>query len=133
MTDPAEKADEGPFYEVDLRPEGAIVRRTRRRYTDLSEIAPSFAALDARFEALPFGATSLLVDLRPVVGRNDEAFEAALAPLRRDLLRKFERSALLVRTTIGRLQLERYLAADGIEARVFSDEAEAMAWFLGEP
>lgn len=129
MTDPADR----PFYEVDVRPQGAIVRRTARRYLDISELAPSFDALDAQFATMSMSPEvgSLLVDLRTIVGRNDAEFETALAPRRRELLRKFARSALLVRTTIGRLQLERYLAADGITARVFSDEADAMAWFLG--
>ena len=95
---------------------------------DLSELAPSFAAVDEQLTGLPPHA-SLLVDLRAIVGRNDEAFEAALAPLRRQLLQRFERTGVIVRTTIGRLQLERYLSADGIQAQVFSDEAEAMAWF----
>lgn len=129
MTDEADR----PFYEVDVRPQGAIVRRTGRRYVDISELAPSFEALDAKFAAMSPSpeVCALLVDLRTIVGRNDAEFETALAPRRRELLRKFARSALLVRTTIGRLQLERYLAADGIAARVFSDEGDAMAWFLG--
>lgn len=123
---------ERPFYEVDVRPHGVIVRRTARRYVDISELEPSFAALDEQLAAVSPGASTLLVDLRAIVGRNDAAFETALAPHRRELLRKFARSGLLVRSTIGRLQLERYLAADGMRARVFSDEPEAMAWFLDE-
>jgi hypothetical protein len=124
-----DRRDEPPFYEVELRDHGAIVRRTTRRYADISEIGPSFAAVDEQLRALEPGASSLVVDLRAIVGRNDSAFETALAPLRRDLLRRFERTAVLVRTTIGRMQLQRYLASDGIEAVVFSDEAEALAWF----
>lgn len=133
MGDDGSTAQGTTFYEVELRPQGAIVRRTTRRYAHVSELASSFAVLDEQFRALKPSASALLVDLRAAVGRNDAAFETALAPLRRELLRKFERSALLVRTTIGRMQLERYLAADGIRARVFSNEDAAMAWFLGEP
>ena len=114
-----------------MQPHGAIVRRTKRRYLDLSEVAPSFATIDEQLVALDPEA-SLLVDLRAIVGRNDEAFENLLAPLRRGLLRKVQRSAIIVRTTIGRLQLERYLASDGIRAHVFSDEAQAMSWFRRE-
>jgi hypothetical protein len=123
---------ERPFYEVDVRPQGAIVRRTTRRYVDMSELEPSFGALDEQLALLPPDASTVLIDLRAIVGRNDAAFEAALAPHRRELLLKLARPGLLVRSTIGRLQLERYLAADGIQAHVFSDEAEAMAWFLDE-
>ncbi|MEO8554055.1 MAG: hypothetical protein ABI678_28970 [Kofleriaceae bacterium] len=133
MSSDPESAGERPFYDVELRQQGVIIRRTTRRYLVLSEIAPSFAALDVHFAKLAPGAQTLLVDLRAIVGRNDEGFEAALAPLLRELLSKFARAGLIVRTTIGRLQLERYFASDGIAARVFSDENEAMAWFLGFP
>ena len=120
---------EQPFYEVDLHEHGAIVRRTTRRYADISEIGPSFAAVDVQLRALELGASTLLVDLRAIVGRNDAEFETALAPLRRKLLSRFERTGIIVRTTIGRMQLQRYLAADGLGAEVFSDEGEALAWF----
>jgi hypothetical protein len=125
--------DEPPFYVVELREHGAIVRRTTRRYADISQIGPSFAAVEVQLRALTPATSSLLVDLRAIVGRNDSPFETALAPLRRELLRKFDRTALLVRTSIGRLQLQRYLASDGIEAEVFSDEADALAWFVPAP
>lgn len=128
-----DSADELPFYDVELHPQGAIVRRTTRRYLEMSELAESFHALDKAFLTIPTHQSALLVDLRAIVGRNDAEFEGALAPLRRKLLTSFGRAALLVRTGIGRMQLERYLAADGIRARVFADEAKAMAWFLVEP
>jgi hypothetical protein len=118
-----------PFYEVELRTHGAIVRRTTRRYEDLAELAPSFQAIYDRVAVRRPSANAVLVDLRAIVGRNDAQFEAALAPLRRELLSKFARAALLVRTSIGRMQLQRYLEDDGIRAEVFSDEEAAMAWF----
>jgi hypothetical protein len=124
-------ASETAFYEVELRPQGAIVRRTTRRYVELAEIAPSFAAINKQIAALTRAADTVLVDLRAAVGRNDPAFEATIAPLRRTLLRKFERVGVLVRSGIGRLQLQRYLAEDGITATVFADEAAAMRWFAG--
>lgn len=120
---------EPAFYEVELRQQGAIVRRTTRRYATLDEIAPSFTAINRRLAELPRAADTILVDLRAAVGRNDPAFEQAIAPLRRTLLRKFERVGVLVRSGIGRLQLQRYLAEDGIAAVVFANEAEAMKWF----
>jgi hypothetical protein len=122
---------EPPFYEVEVRQQGAIVRRTTRRYVTLDEIAPSFTAIDRRLVQLPHMPSTILVDLRAAVGRNDPAFEATIAPLRRALLCRFERVGVLVRSGIGRLQLQRYLAEDGITAHVFADQAEAMAWFDG--
>lgn len=109
-----------------------IVRRTTRRYASIAELAPSFRALHKHFFGIETAQLAGLIDLRAIVGRNDADFEAALTPLRRELLLCFGRVALLVRTSIGGLQLERYLASDGIAARVFADESQAMAWFLDE-
>ncbi len=108
------------------------MRRTARRYETLEDIAPSFAAINQEIAQLTRTSDTVLIDLRAAVGRNDPAFEATIAPLRRVLLRKFERVGVLVRSGVGRLQLQRYLAEDGIEASVFAHEDEAMKWFAGE-
>lgn len=75
----------------------------------------------------------LLIDLRQVVGRNDPAFEEAVAPLRRRLFECFAESGLLLKTSVGALQLRRYLTLDGTVATLFSDEADAYAWVAQPP
>jgi hypothetical protein len=122
---------EAPFYEVEVDATQVRVTRTARRYELVSQVRPSFDAIDDELRTIDPEQCSLLIDLRRIVGRNDPEFEAELAPMRRELLGKFGRAALLVRTAIGKLQLERYLSSDGIEATVFSDEDEAEQW-LGD-
>jgi hypothetical protein len=95
----------------------------------MSEVVPSFDAIDTRLRGHDRSQMAVLVDLRAVVGRNDADFERTIAPLRRGLLVSFGQRAFLVRTVIGRLQLERYLASDDVATEVFSDEGEAFAWF----
>lgn len=47
----------------------------------------------------------LLVDLRDARGRNDPAFEAAMARYRRPMYQGFSRVVVLVRSAIGKLQV----------------------------
>ena len=108
-----------------------LVTRTKRRYAAVDEVEPSFAQVDEALADVDPTTMALLVDLRAIVGRNDPEFEAELAPYRRRLLSRFARTGIVVRTTIGRLQLERYLAADGLSAKVFDDPDLAMQWLDG--
>lgn len=117
-----------PFYRVRIIGNRVLVTRTPRRYALLNELAASFAEIDDSIRLIDPSVCSLLIDLRPIVGRNDTAFETALAPLRNALLRRFHRAAFVVRTTIGRLQLKRYLADDGLAAEVFDSDDEAEIW-----
>jgi len=105
-----------------------LVRRTSRRYAQLQEISASFTEIDDAIRLIDTSVYSLLIDLRPIVGRNDPAFERELAPLRSALLHRFCRAGFVVRTTIGRLQLERYFAADGLDAEVFDNDDDAALW-----
>lgn len=126
-------ADDGPFYDVEILGGGALVTRTARRYSSTSEVPPSFAEIDVQLGDRDPSQMALLVDLRAIVGRNDPEFEVAVAPFRRQLLASFARSAFLVRTTIGRLQLQRYLAVDGVDAVVFAEMDEAVTWLERSP
>ena len=125
------REDAEPFYVVEVRGAGVLVTRTRRRYESVDEVEPSFRAVDDALDDAGPGIERLLVDLRKIVGRNDAEFEAALAPYRRRLLSRFRATGIVVRSTIGRMQLERYLAADGLTATVFEDEEAAMTWLDG--
>jgi len=122
------QADAEPFYVVEVRGTGVLVTRSARKYTSLSEVEPSFRAVDELLDEVGPTARRLLVDLRKIVGRNDPEFEEALAPYRRSLLTRFPETGLIVRSVIGRLQLERYLAADGLPATVFDNADDAMWW-----
>ena len=67
-------------------------------------------------------------------GRNDEDFEATVAPARRELDRIFGKVALLIRSRAGELQVRRMAKAENRPAYVFFDEAEALRWLLdGQP
>lgn len=81
-------------------------------------------------DGLPRAQLGLLLDTRLAIGRSDDDFEAAMTELRPRLLAGFRRIAVLVKTAVGRLQVQRLARADRITDRmlVSGDEAEALEW-----
>ncbi|MCR9163796.1 MAG: hypothetical protein ACE37F_16255 [Nannocystaceae bacterium] len=116
------------FYLVQRFGPAVIVRRTKRRHQHMSEVGTAFASIYDQLEGVDLSSTPLVVDLRLVVGRNDDSFEAEVAPHRRELIASFARTAILVRTTIGALQVKRMFAAEGIDVEVFTSEPECLDW-----
>ena len=104
--------------------------RSARPFQAIDEIHAAFAHIQREYDKLDRSRTVLLVDLRQALGRNDPQFETAMAEHRRDQLTGFRRSAIIVRTQIGQLQVARHLHEDGLDTRVFTQEDEALA-FLG--
>ena len=129
----AQKILENEYFRLTVDdPEGIV------RYTRSALPYPSGkAASDSLREIL--GATgplsrhrySLLTDVRAAPGRNDAEFEEALGELRHQLFDGFKKQATLVRTAVGRLQVER-LARElrTGAARAFESEEEAVAYLL---
>ena len=76
------------------------------------------------------GAQLMLLDLREGPGRNDASFEAAMLPAIGNLLSRFARSAMLVKTAVGRLQLQRLGRETAMPMSVFHDEQEALRFLL---
>ena len=75
------------------------------------------------------GARRVLVDLRgSPPGRNDPEFERASEAWRRALATDFDRVAILVRTAVGKLHIQRLGREIGGAPSVFLDEAEALAF-----
>jgi hypothetical protein len=75
----------------------------------------------------------LLIDTRVVAGRNDPTSEQIFARHRREMILRFKRVALLVRTPAGLLHVQRLLASDRSDARAFADEVEAVSFLQGVP
>lgn len=116
------------FYVVERFSPGVIIRRTEHRHQHLSEVGTAFASIYDQLAGVDLSEVPLVVDLRLVVGRNDDSFEAEVAPHRRRLIASFARTAILVRTTVGALQVKRMFAAEGIEVDVFTSEPDCVRW-----
>jgi hypothetical protein len=110
----------------------------QRRLVCLQRTALAYSSLDALSVACtqmcewldPFDRPRLALrcDLRQAPGRNDPAFEQAMAPFRLRMQQGFARVAILVATPVGRLQVQRHAVSDSIALRIFLNEPEADAY-----
>lgn len=76
---------------------------------------------------------SLLVDTRLAPPRNDPEFEAALRLLIFRITRDFVKVAVLTKTVVGQLQVQRQVRESGKITGVFASEEEAVAYLRAEP
>ena len=103
------------------------------RVTRLHSPPPSPAQMAALYAELTLamrraGARRLLLDLRAgPPGRNDAEFERASEKWRESLAHDLERVAILVRTAVGKLHVQRLGREVGSAPAIFMDEAEAVA------
>lgn len=103
------------------------VVRTPRPYPDADAAVLSFREARRACEPVDRARYGLLLDVRLAPGRNDPDFEAAMVQPRRELFGAFERRAVLVKTTIGRMQVARISHEQAKEdVQIFLDETEAL-------
>ena len=96
-----------------------------------AEMAAAYAELTVAMRRS--GAKKVLVDLRGgPPGRNDPEFERASEDWRKSLAGNLDRVAILVRTAVGKLHIQRLGREVGRAPAIFMDEAEALA-FLRAP
>jgi hypothetical protein len=119
------------YFEVEIDTKDKLVRiiRTERLLpTAVDEVRGIYSELARRLQ--PYAGYRALLDLRRVpVGRNDEAFEDLAVRSQTAMAKSFSRTAVLVRSAVGKLQLRRLTSG---AANTFQDEAEALR-FLREP
>lgn len=126
--------DASSYFDVSSLPEPQVVKivRTSEPFPrGSSTLDPMFAEAHSVADSVDRSRWGLLLDLRNTVGRNDPDFEKLIAPHRAKLEHGFRKVAVVVRSQVGRLQVERHARDDGVNLRVFLEEDEALAW-LGE-
>jgi len=108
--------------------DGLIVRvvRTQALHPSPAAMEASYAQVAAALDRLGRRNRALLVDMREAVGRNDPTYEPVLrrARLRNDA--GFQRIGVLLRTTIGMMQMRRFAEEEGIVRLLSMDEAEVL-------
>jgi hypothetical protein len=105
--------------------------RSAEPFVSNEEIHTSFEFVYRALALVPRERSALVIDMRDARWRNDTNFEEATAPHRRRLTEGFARTALLVRSTLGRLQVERLSRAEGLGWVAFDDERLADAFARG--
>jgi hypothetical protein len=109
------------------------------RVTRSPNAAPTPSQMAALYDEMTMamrraGARRLLVDLSAgPPGRNDPEFERASEKWRETLAKDFERVAIVVRTAVGRLHVQRLGREVGRAPAVFMDETEALAYVRRAP
>jgi hypothetical protein len=111
------------------------VVRTVRSSVPYASTADATRLLRSAVEAtrgLDRAKYGFVMDLRQATGRNDPAFETAIAEPRKALFAGYARRAVLVRTLAGKLQEQRLSRAQSTDdVVVFDDEAEATKYAAG--
>lgn len=110
-----------------------LFKRLPERSGDLAVTRAAMEGGVKVLEALPRTELCVLIDVREAPPLVDSGFEALLASMRPRLFRGFARVAVLIATSVGKLQINRLAREDGIEYRVFSDEGEAMSYLTDLP
>lgn len=123
---------ESKYARLELDEARHIARYTRSAepFEHVEDALRTFREIVAASAGVDRRRMSLLSDVRQAVGRNDEAFESAVAGLRDALFGGFRERAVLVRTMAGKLQVRRLNGVGGTALEAFEDEASALE-FLG--
>jgi hypothetical protein len=109
----------------DLR---GIVRfvRTSVPVRSIVEADRYFGEVNARLDSMGRTHMKLILDFRDAPMRNDPAFEASMAEHRKRLVRNVLRVAIIVKTAVGRLHVQRLGKEDHIDQAIVTTEEAAI-------
>lgn len=116
------------------REESGRVIRARRTASPFGSAADMYAVEAQFLRALPIRdrfAVSVLVDVRDAPMLANDALEIEAVKVIDAMASEFERSALLVRTAVGALQVRRIARTNSFRLELFEDEAMALAYLTG--
>lgn len=119
---------------VVLRLEDGYIRYTRTTtpYASLEEVRTIHRRIAEVATPLANETTGFLFDVRAAPSRNDDGFEEEILPILTELTSHFKRHATLVRSMVGRLQVQRMARKRGDRGSpVFSDEQAAIDYVSG--
>jgi hypothetical protein len=113
------------------------LKRSNRQLKSIEEIKQSFEDVVLALRPLNKPKLKILVDLRDGPSmRNDPEFEKAATPYRRAITEGFYKSAILLKSAAGTLQVKRYRREDGGDGPpIFGTQEEALLFlgFVGNP
>ena len=121
---------ESKFARLEIDEARRVVRyvRSAEAFANIDDANQMFREIIAASARINRRDLALLSDVRLAPGRNDDAFESAVASFRSDLFRGFRKRAALVRTMAGMLQVRRLNGTSETSVDVFDDEASALAF-----
>ncbi len=119
---------ENRYFTVEVDADRSLVRvkRSAARFEQLDDVERAFSDVAGSVGGLDRTRHAFLLDLREGPLRNDEAFENAVRKYAGQTTEGWRKSAMLVRSAVGELQLSRQGRESGLAFNVFRDEAEAL-------
>jgi hypothetical protein len=109
---------------VNERMSVVVTRRGEKPFTSVEELEAIFADFANALDRLDRARYALVADIRAAPGRNDPLFEPVMQRLSPRWLGGFRKVGVLVKSTAGLLQAQRYARKDGISRLTSNDEAE---------
>ncbi len=122
-----------PWFELVRRDRVVLLTRSDRTFDTAEELSQAHEEVIGVLDGLPRETLGILVDLRLAPSRNDPEFERAMLEYRPRLFGRFARRAVLVRSAVGKLHVQRHANQDGHrDLEVFTDLDEALTFVAGE-
>jgi hypothetical protein len=118
----------GRFFIVDVDEAARLLRMTRTAAPFASPDEMQRAHREVLRAVAPFRGHRLLLDVGAGPARNETGFEKRFASLRKQIVERFERVAILVKSAVGGLHATRLAREDRVHARIFQDESLAFAY-----
>src|SRR2546421_11928551 len=116
----------GRFFTVDADETKRLVRMTRTPAAFTSPEEMQRAHKEVLRAVAPFLEYRLLLDVRQGPSRNDPEYEKGMASLRKQIVVRFDRVAVLVKSAVGGLHVTRLAREDQVRVRVFQEEDLAL-------
>jgi len=120
------------FTTISMDPKGPLIRMVRSDvpFQSIEALERSIGDMVRTFDAVGRDRRVLLNDLRAISGRNDTAFEGHMKKFRPRLYGGFMRVGILVRSSVGALQIKRMVQEDGIARMVMTEESALIDYLL---
>ena len=118
-------------FEVTLGAGYVLIVRSEAMFDTLEDVVRVHRALGRVLDGVPRESLGVLYDLRLARGRNDPGFEAALAPHRKATWTGWKRTAVVVKSVTGGLQVRRHMVDDGVSGEVYDDLERGIEYVRG--
>jgi hypothetical protein len=125
---------QGEYFTAFVDERMGIVRTIRndKPFTSLEELDGVFGQLGDALDTLDRSRYGLLADIRAAPGRNDPEFEATVQRLRPRWIGGFRKIGVLVRSSVGMMQIHRHARQDGVKRLISKDEDELVKYLTQE-
>lgn len=127
---------DNPYFRITIDDHAKLVRvkRTATQYPSIDEVKKTNATRNGALEHLRGKGYALLLDARDGPLRNDPAFEQETMTTRVLMFEMFAKVAIVVKTAVGELQMNRLSRDDRakptVPTKVFHDDEAAALAFL---